>query len=204
MPGWAFALIIAGGLWLALWNGRVRLLGLLPFAIGAVAAAVAPTPDLLVTGDGKHLAVVSADGAPRILRNRTGDFIRDVFAESAGFDGDPLVLEDAPYAACSHDSCIANIARDGRSWRVLATRSSAWLEWRDMVRWCAESDIAISDRWLPKGCSPRWLKLDRDSLGRSGGVAIYLGADPRVETVANELGEHPWALPSASAMSPQR
>ena len=204
MPSWAFALIIAGGLWLALWNGRVRLLGLLPFAIGAVAAAVAPTPDLLVTGDGKHLAVVSADGAPRILRNRTGDFIRDVFAESAGFDGDPLVLEDAPYAACSHDSCIANIARDGRSWRVLATRSSAWLEWRDMVRWCAESDIAISDRWLPKGCSPRWLKLDRDLLGRSGGVAIYLGADPRVETVANELGEHPWALPSASAMSPQR
>jgi competence protein ComEC len=204
MPGWAFALMIIGGLWAALWNGRVRLVGLIPFAIGAIAAAAAPTPDLLVTGDGKHLAVISADGTPRILRNRTGDFMRDVFAESSGFDGDPLVLEDAPFAACSHDSCVADVFRDGRSWRVLATRSSARLEWKDMVRWCAASDIAVSDRWLPKGCAPKWLKLDRDSLSRTGGVAIYLGRKPRVETVSQELGEHPWALPSASAMPPRR
>jgi competence protein ComEC len=204
MPGRAFALMIIGGLWAALWNGRVRLVGLIPFAIGAIAAAAAPTPDLLVTGDGKHLAVISADGTPRILRNRTGDFMRDVFAESSGFDGDPLVLEDAPFAACSHDSCVADVFRDGRSWRVLATRSSARLEWKDMVRWCAASDIAVSDRWLPKGCAPKWLKLDRDSLSRTGGVAIYLGRKPRVETVSQELGEHPWALPSASAMPPRR
>jgi competence protein ComEC len=51
--------MIAGGLWLAMWNGRVRLLGLVPIALGAVGAAMAPSPDLLVTGDGKHLAVVA-------------------------------------------------------------------------------------------------------------------------------------------------
>jgi len=130
--------------------------------------------------------------------------MRDVFAESSGFDGDPLVLEDAPYAACSHDSCVADVVRHGRSWRLLATRSSAWLEWRDMVRWCAASDIAVSDRWLPKACSPKWLKLDRDSLGRTGGVAIHLGARPQIATVAGELGEHPWALIPASAMPPSR
>lgn len=203
MPGWAFAAMIVGGLWLALWTGRVRLVGLFPFALGAVAAAAAPTPDLLVTGDGKHLAVVAADGAPRILRNRTGNFMRDVFAESAGFDGDPLVLEEAPFAACSRDSCVADVRKASRSWRVLATRSSAWLEWRDMVRWCASSDIVVSDRWLPRGCSPKWLKLDRDSLGRTGGVAIYLGENPHVATVAEELGQHPWAMPSNSAMRPK-
>jgi competence protein ComEC len=87
---------------------------------------------------------------------------------------------------------------------VLATRSSAWLEWDDMVRWCAQSDIAVSDRWLPRGCSPKWLKLDRDSLGRTGGVAIYLGENPQVATVAEELGQHPWATPPASAMRPKR
>jgi competence protein ComEC len=203
MPGWAFAAMIVGGLWLALWTGHVRLLGLFPFALGAAAAAAAPTPDLLVTGDGKHLAVVAADGTPRILRNRTGDFMRDVFAESAGFDGDPLVLEEAPFAACSRDSCVADVRKASRSWRVLATRSSAWLEWRDMVRWCAASDIVVSDRWLPRGCSPKWLKLDRDSLGRTGGVAIYLGENPHVATVAEELGQHPWAMPSNSAMRPK-
>ena len=204
MPGWAFGAMVVGGLWLALWNGRVRLIGLAPFVLGAAAAAAAPTPDLLVTGDGKHLAVVAGDGTPRILRNRTGDFMRDVFAESSGFDGDPLVLEESAFAQCSKDSCVADVRKDSRSWRVLATRSSAWLEWRDMVRWCAASDIVVSDRWLPRGCSPKWLKLDRDSLGRTGGVAIFLGPNPHVATVAEDLGQHPWALPSTSAMRPKR
>ncbi len=193
MPGWAFSAIIVGGLWLALWRGRVRFAGIVPFLVGAAAAAAAPVPDLLVTGDGKHLGVVAGDGTPRILRNRTGDFMRDVFSERAGFDGDPEGLEDARFAACSHDACVANIARNGRSWRLLATRSSAWLEWKDMVDSCARADIVVSDRWLPRGCTPRWLKLDRKFLERTGGVAIYLAGRPRVVTVAGEVGQHPWA-----------
>jgi competence protein ComEC len=193
MPGWTFALIIIGGLWLCLWTSRVRLAGIIPMAIGAAGAAAAPVPQLLITGDGTHLAVVAKDGTPRILRNRSGEFIRSVFAESSGFDGDPLVLEEAPFAACSHDSCVADVRSDGRSWRVLATRSSAWIEWRDLVKACAGADIVVSDRWLPRGCNPKWLKLDRHSLEQTGGVAIYLGANPRVVTVADRVGEHPWA-----------
>ena len=44
-----------------------------------------------------------------------------------------------------------------------------------------------------RGCTPRWLKLDRAELERTGGVAIYLGDRPHVETVAERLAEHPWA-----------
>ncbi len=196
VPAWAFSSIVVGGLWLALWTGRVRLLGLLPFALGAAAAAAAPSPDLLVTGDGKHLAIVGRDGTPRILRNRSGDFIRDVIAERSGLDGDPQLLEDAGFAQCSHDSCVATIVRSGRSWGLLATRSSAWLEWRDMVASCARADIVVSDRWLPRGCTPRWLKLDRKSLERTGGVAVYFRSVPQVVTVAEEVGRHPWATAS--------
>jgi competence protein ComEC len=193
MPGWAFGLMIAGGLWLSLWTGRVRLIGLVPFAMGAAAAATAPTPDLLVTGDGRHVAVVGKDGTPHILRNGTGDFIRSIFAESSGFDGDPELLESAAFADCSHDSCIARVKRGGRTWSLLATRSSEWLEWDDLVRACGKADITISDRWLPDGCTPRWIRLDRHSLEQTGGVAIYVGANPHIETVAQEIGEHPWA-----------
>jgi competence protein ComEC len=85
------------------------------------------------------------------------------------------------------------VPRDGRSWRVLATRSSAWLEWRELVRSCADADIVVSDRWLPRGCAPKWLKLDRKFLEHTGGVAVYLSAKPRVETVAERVGRHPWA-----------
>jgi competence protein ComEC len=196
MPGWAFGLIVAGGLWLCLWTSRWRLAGIVPLAFGAAGAAAAPVPQLLVTGDGTHLAIVADDGTPRILRNRSGDFIRQVFAESAGFDGDPDVLEEAPFATCSRDACVANVHSAGRNWRVLATRSTAWLDWRDLVEACSAADIVVSDRWLPRGCTPRWLRLDRRSLGRTGGVVIYLDANPRVVTVAEATGQHPWATAS--------
>ena len=200
MPGWAFAMIIAGGLWLCLWNGRIRLYGLVPFLIGTAAAAAAPVPDLLVTGDGRHLAIVEAGGAPLILRARSGDFVRELFAENSGFDGDPAILDSAPFASCSRDSCVADVVRSGRSWRVLSTRSSQRIDWRELVTACAGAEIVVSDRWLPRGCTPNWLKLDRDSLGRTGGVAIYLGARPRVETVAERLGKHPWAADGPAKM----
>ena len=200
MPGWAFAMIIAGGLWLCLWNGRIRRYGLVPFLIGTAAAAAAPVPDLLVTGDGRHLAIVEAGGAPLILRARSGDFVRELFAENSGFDGDPAILDSAPFASCSRDSCVADVVRSGRSWRVLSTRSSQRIDWRELVTACAGAEIVVSDRWLPRGCTPNWLKLDRDSLGRTGGVAIYLGARPRVETVAERLGKHPWAADGPAKM----
>jgi competence protein ComEC len=193
MPGWAFGLMAAGGLWLALWTSRVRLAGLVPLAIGAAGTLMAPSPDLLVTGDGMHLAVVAMDGTPKILRDRTGDFMRQLFAESSGFDGEPELLEEAPFAACSHDACVADIRGEGRSWRILATRSRAWLEWAEMVKACAAADIVVSDRRLPRGCAPNWLKLDRHSLERTGGVAIYLDQSPHLVTVADQVGQHPWA-----------
>jgi competence protein ComEC len=177
---------------LCLWTTRARLLGLLPLAVGAVAAASSPSPDLLVTGDGRHLAVIDGDGTPRLLRDRTGDFIRSIFAEAAGFDGEPAELAARPHSACSKDACVALLRSGGREWRLLATRSPQRIDWIVLTRACADADIAVSDRWLPKGCVPRWLKLDRATLARTGGVAIYLGAEPRVETVAGRVGAHPW------------
>ncbi len=62
MSRWAFALMIAGGLWTCLWVGKIRIWGIAVFAAGAAGAAIAPVPALLVTGDGQHLALVREDG----------------------------------------------------------------------------------------------------------------------------------------------
>jgi competence protein ComEC len=62
-----------------------------------------------------------------------------------------------------------------------------------MIRACAAADLVVSDRRLPPGCSPRWLKADRTLLARSGGLAIRFGEPPRVDTVADRVGRHPWA-----------
>jgi competence protein ComEC len=192
MPTWAFAAMVIGGIWLCLWTTRVRLLGLVPVVIGGLGAALAQSPDLLVTGDGRHLAVIEK-GVPLILRDRAGDYVRSLLAEASGFDGDPDILDGQPASDCSRDACVALIRKNTREWRLLATRSATRIDWETITAACAAADIVVSDRRLPRGCEPRWLKLDAAALARTGGVAIYMGKRPSVDNVADRVGAHPWA-----------
>jgi competence protein ComEC len=194
MPPWAFGAMVTGGVWLCLWTRRWRLLGLAPIAFGAIAAATAPTPDLLITGDGKHLAMIEG-GTPLILRDRAGDYVRSLLAEASGYDGDPPDLASRRFSACSVDACVARIARGGHEWRLLATRSATSIDWGPFTRACAAADIVVSDRRLPRGCTPRWLKLDRSTLEQTGGLALYLEPTPRIDSVADRTGQHPWRQP---------
>ncbi|WP_294329362.1 ComEC/Rec2 family competence protein [uncultured Sphingomonas sp.] len=194
MPAGAFALMVLGGLWLGLWRTRIRMAGLVPLAAGAVWALVTPGPDLLVTGDGRHVALRMADGSFALLRDRAGDFTRQVLGENGGVEPDALAaLDDRPDARCSADLCLAEIDWHGRRWRVAATRSAYPVVWQDLVAVCAASDVVVSDRRLPRGCRPRWLRLDRTALAQTGGVAITF-ARGTVRTVRG-AGRHPWLDP---------
>nr|WP_253201334.1 ComEC/Rec2 family competence protein [Sphingomonas quercus] len=191
MPGGAFALVVGGGLWLALWRTRLRRWGLAPLILGMAWAAVAPVPALLVTGDGRHMAMRTADGRVALLRARVGDYVQDMFGELAGTDETALAFETLPGALCNADLCAATIRRGGRNWRLLATRSAYPVAIGALVRACREADIVVSDRRLPRTCTPRWLKADRPFLARTGGLAIDLDRG-LVRTVAERAGEHPW------------
>ena len=194
MPAGAFALMIAGGLWLALWRTRWRRFGLLPLAAGAFWALATPGPDLLVTGDARHLAVRMPDGRLALLRERAGDYTRSMLAESGGVDGELPLLEEQAQARCSRDLCLTEVTAGGRRWRVLATRSAYPVPAAELVAACRAADIVVSERWLPRGCAPRWLKLDRPVVAKTGGVAITL-ASGRVQTVRRPGDLHPWRAP---------
>ncbi|WP_446740698.1 ComEC/Rec2 family competence protein [Sphingomonas sp. CFBP 13720] len=193
MPDGAFAAMVAGGLWIALWRTPMRRWGALPLIAGAVWALMTPAPDLLVTGDGRHLALRTVDGGMAILRDRAGDYVRSVLGEGGGVEGELPPLEDQPGVACSPDLCVAR--RDGRT--IVATRSGYPVPWNELVAACAKADIVVSDRRLPDGCRPRWLKLDRAMLATTGGVAVSLRSG-RVVT-AKRGGRHPWEVPETIA-----
>ena len=193
MPGGAFAAMVAGGLWLALWRMPWRRWGLVPIAAGAVWAVATPAPDLLVTGDGRHLAIRTGEGLA-LLRDRAGDYTRSMLAENGGVDGEPLVLEETQGARCSRDLCVAEVERGGRRWRVLATRSAYLVPAGELIAACRSADIVVSERRLPRGCTPRWLRLDAPMLRRTGGVAVTL-TSARVVTVRREGDAHPWVVP---------
>jgi competence protein ComEC len=192
MPGGAYALMVAGGLWFALWKTRVRFAGIVPAAAGALWALATPMPDLLVTGDGRHLALRMPDGEVAILRDRAGDYVRDMMAENGGVDAELPALAEQRDARCSPDLCLIDVERDGRRWRIAATRSGYLVPWREMIGVCRSVDIVVSDRRLPPGCAPKWLKLDRTVLAKTGGVAITLGGTPDVRTVRRAGARHPW------------
>ncbi|NYD89861.1 ComEC/Rec2 family competence protein [Sphingomonas melonis] len=191
MPAAAFASMVAGGLWLALWRTRWRRLGLLPLAIGAGWAWLTPPPDMLVTGDGRHMAVRVAGGLA-LLRDRAGDHTRDMLAENGGADAALLLAEQAG-ARCTRDACAVDLEIHGRRWRVLATRSLYRLDRAELAVACARADVVVSERRLPRACRPRWLKLDAPILRRTGGVAITFGTG-RVITVRRDGDAHPWRM----------
>jgi competence protein ComEC len=196
--GWgAFALFVAGGLWLALWHGRIRLGGLIPIALATAMVTATPVPDLLVSSDGHHVGIVGEGGRLLVLRDSRSEFARDNLLELAGMRGEPVPLATWPGARCSRDFCVVALERGGRAWRLLLARSRGRIEERALAAACARVDIVVAERWLPWSCRPSWLKADRTMLGTTGGLAIDLGSR-RVTTVAQSQGRHPWWRPRLS------
>lgn len=187
----AFALFVAGGLWLALWHGRRRLLGIVPAAIATAMLLATPVPDVLISGDGRYVGVTGEGERLLVLREARSDFARDNLLELAGMAGAPVPLDRWPKARCSREFCAIALARGGRDWTLLLARNRSRVEERALAAACEQADIVVADRFLPRACRPRWLKADRRYLDETGGLALYL-ADRRIAAVADGSGAHPW------------
>ena len=191
MPDWAFTLMVAGGLWVGLLKSPVRIGGLLPIAIGLCAMLSSPRPGILVTSDGKHLAVADSDGRIALLRAGAGEYIKDMMLESVGTLAEPINIEQWQNTNCSPDICVIVMQRGNRMWSVMATRTAYPIPELEMAAACRRADIVISDRWLPASCRPKWVKADRGALQESGGLAFFL-ANGTVKSVNAENSHQPW------------
>lgn len=195
MSGLAIALFTCGGLWLALWTGRARLLGLVPAAIATLLLLATPVPDVLIDREGRHVGITveEAEGDRRLLslRDSRSTYSRDNLLELASVTSEPIPLEQWDGARCSTEFCTVTLDRGGRAWVLLLARNRDLVEERGLAAACAQADIVVADRFLPRSCNPRWLKADRRMLERSGGLALDL-ANRRVTTVASGQGEHGW------------
>ena len=191
----AFALFVAGGLWLALWRGTVRLAGLAPAALGLILLLQVRAPDLLVSGDGRHVGITGESAEELlVLRDSRSDYTRSNLTESAGMAGELRLLDDWPGAKCNPGYCAITLNRGGRDWQVLLARGKMMVPERALAAACERADVVVSERYLPWTCKPRWLKADRALLERSGGLAIDL-EHSTIETVAQGEGAHGWWNP---------
>lgn len=193
IPAAAFTLVMAGLLWLLLWRTALRYAGLPLMAIGLAGYATAPKPDILVTDDGRHVAVRTPDGGLALLRDRAGDYVREQMAELAGWEGEATALAALPGARCSPEFCRLRVGEGVGAATLLMARGQLMVPWRDLIAACAGADIVIAERTLPEACRPRWIKLDRRELRRSGGAAIVLEGRRLIRS-RDAHDEHPWVV----------
>jgi competence protein ComEC len=160
----------AGGLWLCLWRGRNRLLGLPVIAVGLVMAPAASRPDVIVAGDGRSLLLVRPDGRLAIL-GRPDGFGTGMWLASLG---DPRSPQDASLVAgvaCDPDACVLDVV-DGRAAVSLVLRPVAFADE------CGASRLVVTPLPAPSWCRVATTVIDRTGLEGAGArtYAIQPGA----------------------------
>jgi competence protein ComEC len=192
IPTVAFAMMLAGGLWLTLWRTRLRLLGLSLVLLGLVATPWMPRPDVLIAQKGTLVAIRDASGQLSSLPARGAKYDLERWLE---YDGDGRTARDAQAGgafACDATGCIAHV----KGATVAVARHPA-----AVADDCLNADILILDDPKPSDCAVPSTVIDVFDRWRNGAYALYLGRDEtspepkvRFETVAAHRGERPWSL----------
>lgn len=161
----------------------IILLGLLrtPLRFGGAAvlglaiswALLTPQPDILVSGDGRHVAVRGADGRLRVMQDGKDAFL---LKEWLAADADGRAVSDASLAegvSCDAAGCLVPLGDGGLV--ALARRPEAVAEDCERVR------LIVTLRQKPADCAA--LVIDQDSLRRQG-AQILRQTDGSVVTQA--------------------
>jgi competence protein ComEC len=178
-----------GGLWLVIWRGRWRLLGLGPLLLGLVLALSPDLPDILISGDGRLAALRLEEDDLALSSRRIARFEREAWMRRLGSD------RSLPWPASG--SGLSNRMRcDGLGclYRDRAHAVAFILDGRALEEDCRVATVLISLEPLgPVACPGPRVIIDRLDLWREGAHAVHLRADgPVVESARARRGKRPW------------
>ena len=190
MPLWGLSLVVFGGLWLCLWQGRWRFWGMLPILLGACSPAAFEPPDLLVSGDGRLVALRDAERRLWLADLRASRFVIDSWrrgsfaAEVQRWTSGPAPPDGA--LTCDPLGCL---------YRRAGAVAAVSLDPRGIGDDCARADVLVSLEPLRRQpCRGPTLVIDRFDLWRRGGHAVWLGPEgPRAVSVREVQGLRPWS-----------
>lgn len=191
LPSPTFAgilLCVAGGLWLCIWQQRWRLLGVIFLLAGLMTTLFHRPYDLLISGDGKRVALRLDSGEFVFLRGKTDSFDGQVWLRSHGQERGLAIKDvqgrkDAPI--CDKEKCLA----EKNGYRIaIATHKNK----NDSL--CeTEYDIVISQDLLENSaCSNIPFIIDRKFLSANGAVAIRFSEKVEIDLAQELRGNRPW------------
>lgn len=189
MPVHGFALSALGGLWLALWRSRIRLIGVPVVAAGLVSPWLAAPPDIRISGDAR-LVALRLD--PRAMALRGGGNVqmaRETWLRRAGGAHEvpwPPPDDPATGRACDRDGCW--IDRDGHLAAIVVGS-------RGLAEACIHATLLVTPLDVWRDCPGPMRIVARAEIIRSGGLEITLGPDGRVDvwSLDEARGRRPWS-----------
>lgn len=188
MPEWGIVTIALGGLWLCLWQRAWRWAGAAAVVLGFLSIALAPQPDLLVSEDGRLMAVRGEDGRLSLSSGRRSSFVAERWLARDGqrhaSTWPALGASPDGRLTCDPLGCIYH-----RAGHIVALPQERNALGED----CGVADILVAGFWITGRCAAS-VVIDRDTLTAYGAHAIYLdeAAAPVIRVATPEGTRRPW------------
>lgn len=189
-PAWGLATVALAMAWIGLWRTRVRWAGVPLLFAGLISPALPTPPDILVSADGRLMAV-RRPGPLLVQAARGGeDFTLEAWRQMwAARSAEPM-----PSHASGPLACVPGVC----AFRPRAGVATAFLLRGDIPANGCDADVLVSlepIRGLSCGGDQPW--VDRFALWRNGAHAIWLEpGGVRILTDRDVRGDRPWvALP---------
>ncbi|KAB2851254.1 MAG: hypothetical protein F9K44_02155, partial [Hyphomicrobiaceae bacterium] len=185
---WSLPLFSAGGLWLVIWHGKKRWLGVLAIAAAVAVAPLRSKPDVLISRDGRTVAVRGPDGRLTAIQARrpTFDLIRWLESEADLRPAGEVATGGG--LRCDALGCLAKV----RGLSVAIAEQPAAL-----ADDCRLAEIIIARFNAGSACPTAKLILDAAALRRGGAHLLYFRkGSVEVVTVAASRGARPWSEPA--------
>jgi len=199
IPAWGLGLFSVGLAWLGLWQTKRRLAGVVLMVAGLASPLVDRPPDLLVSADGRLIAVRTPKGAFLQQTQGGSKFTRDAWAQYWAVGSfQPVPNAAPPVADPATDHDVMNCEPQFCLVRPYPDRPGALLaRGAEHPRFCDQSSVIVSAEPARGLCPKPWPKLvDRFTVWRYGSAAIWLDRDgARVLTDRTERGDRPWVPP---------
>ena len=173
-PVWPLSALVCvtlGGLWMVIWQGWLRLAGVIPICIGIALIPTLTKPDILISAEGKQIAIHAGEGVLALSNARAERFTRTLWVEEFG-GKEPIFWPRGEGALpevhlnCDVDGCVH--AREG--YQIA-------FPWSEMALYadCKGADLVIAPQFydLPKICEGTQ-QITRGDLKRGGAHALYV------------------------------
>ena len=188
-PNIALPVAFIGILWLCLWRGPLRWLGL-PLALAVVIWPRASTPAIWVASNGANAAVYAGD-RPVLLRPGTGLFAAQLWMRRYGFELPAVDPDHDDLFDCDRRSCAPRAGAPVRLALWAGTRPP-----RDEAfdRLCGSAEVLIVRSALAQGQTcPQATVLTGQDFARGGSVEMWrAGEGWRYRWAQAERGRRPW------------